>query len=99
MFNLLRKNLITITKQTKLNYITEKTYIRNTEFPVCTNCVHFIPDETNYPYDPLPDDNYGKCKKFGELNLVKGIIEYDMAKECRQNEKKCGTKGLEYHGK
>jgi Pyruvate/2-oxoacid:ferredoxin oxidoreductase delta subunit len=83
MYNLLRRNLFTITKQTKLNYITEKTYIRNTDLPICKNCVHFIPDETNYPYDPLPDDNYGKCKKFGELNLVKGTIEYDVAKECR----------------
>jgi Pyruvate/2-oxoacid:ferredoxin oxidoreductase delta subunit len=99
MNKLLKRNLFTITKQLNKNYMTEKIFIRNTNYPICLNCVHFIPDETNYPYDPLPDDNYGKCKKFGELNLVKGQIDYDMAKACRQNETKCGIKGKEYQGK
>jgi hypothetical protein len=61
--------------------------------------VNFIPDQTCYPFDTLPDDNFGKCKKFGELNLVTGGIEYDMALNCRRDETKCGNKGIEYHRK
>ena len=73
-----------------LQQIITKQYIRNTENPSCVNCVNFIPDQTCYPFDTLPDDNFGKCKKFGE---------FDMALNCRRDETKCGSKGIEYHRK
>jgi len=73
--------------------------VRNLQYPACKNCVHFIEHTNNYPYDPVPDNNYGKCKKFGEMNLVTGGIEYDFAKLCRQNDKKCGSEGAGYEEK
>ena len=75
-------------------------FIRNKNLPVCIDCLHFIEDTNNYPYDPLPSNKiYGKCKKFGEINFITGLIEYDFAKICRDDINKCGKNGLEYQAK
>ena len=69
------------------------TFIKHKDLPACINCIHFIEDETNYPYDPLPnDEKYGKCKLFGEQSMVTGIINYEYASQSRFNEEKCGEK-------
>jgi hypothetical protein len=74
--------------------------IRYTDYPLCLNCLYFIEHENNYPYDPLPNNKqYGRCKKFGEIDLVTGLVEYDIAKNCRNDIKKCGKSGLEYKEK
>lgn len=76
---------------------TKKIFIRNMELPTCSSCVHFIEHTNNYPYDPIPsDEKYGKCKKFGEVNLITGVIQYDLASNCRLNNDKCGNLGSEY---
>ena len=75
-------------------------FIRNKDLPICSNCVYFIEHTNNYPYDPIPsDEQYGKCKKFGEVNLITGRIKYDLATDCRLNIKKCGDYGSEYTDK
>ena len=80
-----------------INAIVKRTFIRNRELPICSNCVNFIEYKNNYPYDPIPNDQqYGKCKKFGEVNFITGIIEYDLARNCRLNISKCGNLGSEY---
>lgn len=77
-----------------------KIFIRNRDLSICSNCLHFIEDTNNYPYDPIPnDEKFGRCKKFGEVNLITGIVEYDLAKNCRLNDKKCGNYGSEYTDK
>jgi len=76
---------------------TRKIFIRNKALPICSNCLHFIEHTNNYPYDPTPSNKqYGKCKKFAEMNLITGEIEYDLAKNCRLNISKCGNFGSEY---
>jgi hypothetical protein len=81
-------------------FSTEKIFIRNKELPICLNCLHFIEFTNNYPYDSIPsDEKYGRCKKFGEVNLISGNIEYDFAKNCRLNDNKCGILGLEFTNK
>ena len=81
-------------------FSTGKIFIRNTELPSCFNCIHFIEHTNNYPYDSVPSDKeYGRCKKFGEVDLVTGLIEYDFAKNCRNDIKKCGKNGAEYNNK
>ena len=73
---------------------TLSSFIKHKDLPACINCVHFIPHETNYPYDPPPNDKeYGKCKLFGKQNMVTGTINYEYAVLCRENEQKCGEKG------
>ena len=79
---------------------TGKNFIRNKSLPICSNCVHFIEHTNNYPYDPIPcDKQYGKCRKFGEVNLITGTIEYDIASNCRLNVSQCGNFGSEYTDK
>jgi len=80
----------------KLNYFLNSIFIRNKNLPLCIHCVHFIEHKNNYPYDSLPSDTYGKCKKFGEVDIVTGIIQYDFAKLCRVDSGKCGRFGSEY---
>ena len=75
---------------------TGKIFIRNKALPVCSNCVHFIEHTNNYPYDPMPsNEKYGRCKKFGEANMITGTIEYDS----RFNDSKCGKIGSEFTAK
>ena len=62
--------------------------IRKFQYPACVNCVYFIKTTNN--------ENYGRCKKFGEMDLVTGVIEHDFAKLCREDTKKCGWRGSEY---
>ena len=69
-------------------------FIKCRDLPACINCVHFIEDQSNYPYDPPPsDEKYGKCKLFGRQNMVTGNINYEYASLCRENEEKCGKNG------
>jgi len=67
----------------------------NKYIPFCTNCIHFIEDKTNYPYDPIPgNDKNGKCKLFGTINPVTGNINYEYASICRKDKTNlCGING------
>ena len=78
-------------------FSSQKIFIRNTKLPICSKCLHFIEHTNNYPYDPIPNDKqYGRCKKFGQINMITGEIEYDLASDCRLNLSKCGKFGSEY---
>ena len=78
-------------------FSTDKIFIRNKGVPICSKCLHFIEHTNNYPYDPIPSDKqYGKCKKFGEINMITGEIEYDLARNSRLDDNKCGHFGSEY---
>lgn len=79
-------------KQYKQDY--RSLSIKNGNFPLCINCMYFIKDTSNYPYDPPPNDKlFGRCKMFGEQNMVTGELEYDYAATSRIRENKCGTSG------
>lgn len=65
--------------------------------PLCVKCAHFIPHETNYPYDNPPDDElYGKCALYGERNVVSGRVIHRYAELCRRDSKLCGIDGKNY---
>jgi hypothetical protein len=75
---------------------TGKIFIMNKELPICFKCLHFIEHTNNYPYDPIPcDEKYGRCQKFGEVNLITGAIQYDLASNCRLNDSKFGSEYTE----
>lgn len=79
------------------NCSTEKIFIRNKALPICSNCLHFIEHTNNYPYEPIPsNERYGRCNKFGEVDMVTGTIKYDLASSCRLNDSKCGKFGSEF---
>jgi hypothetical protein len=64
--------------------------------PLCIHCVNFIPPKNN---SFEPDNNYGKCRKFNKPNYVTGDEDYILAKNCREDNHKCGTVGLEFLSK
>ena len=77
-----------------------KGFIRNKELPICSNCAHFIEHTNNYPYDPITsNEQYGRCKKFGEVNMITGAIDNDFASDCRLDNNKCGKFASEYSKK
>jgi len=95
---MLRKSFFSFA--TSRSFSSKRVFIRNEELPICSNCLHFIEHTNNYPYDPIPsDERYGKCRKFGEVNLISGVTEYDSARKCRTDDKKCSKTGLFYDGK
>ena len=78
-------------------FSSQKIFIRNKELPICSKCLHFIEHTNKYPYDEIPSDKqYGRCKKFGEINMIIGEIEYDLARISRLDDNKCGHLGSEY---
>ena len=69
-----------------ISQTSSKIFIKNIQIPECKNCIHYLPhDFTTGELSP-----YNKCSKFGEKNILNGKIEYDIAKDCRKDEEKCG---------
>ena len=64
---------------------------------ICVNCVNYIEYKHDNPYDEIYSDfKMGKCARFGEQNLVTGIMEHTYADICRKYDTKCGAKGLHF---
>jgi hypothetical protein len=76
--------------------ISGKVFIKNSNLPICATCEHFIIPKTKERDDY---EFYGRCKRFGKMNLVTGEIEYGLARTCRLDEEKCGDHGKEYSTK
>ena len=75
-------------------------FIKNTNLKSCVKCINFIEHKTNYPYESIPDDKeYGKCKIFGEQNMVTGEIIHNYASSCRNHESLCGMNGKHFEEK
>ena len=69
----------------------KKQFIINSKVPICKNCVYFKPyknDEKIY--------DLGKCTKFGKMDILSGIIEYNYAYTCRISNDLCSFNGTYY---
>jgi hypothetical protein len=68
--------------------------IINSDFPVCKKCVNFIPAKfIGCSYDDKI--TYGKCKLYGEKNILSGAIKYELISVARSFGE-CGTNGTQY---
>jgi len=67
-----------------------KNFIKNIQIPECKHCIHYQPNDFTFFCELSP---YNKCLKFGEKNIIDGKIEYEIAKNCRKDEEKCGMEG------
>lgn len=65
-------------------------FIKNANLKLCINCVNFIEEKNKL---------YGKCKKFGEQDLVTGEIDNAHASVCRMDNTKCGVSGRYFEEK
>ena len=72
-----------------------KQIISNLQLQSCVNCFYFTPV---YESGNIIDTK-SKCFKYGELNIVTGNIEYDLAYDARKNESKCGLKAKKFEEK
>ena len=62
--------------------------IRNSEFPICKNCIYYKPS----PWNEF-DSPFNKCEKFGSKDIITGKITYDFAESCRGNVNLCSKEG------
>ena len=65
-----------------------KSKIKNLDLPSCNNCIYFT------PYIDPAYNNLSLCKKFGDKNLIDGKIRYMYAQYAREDETRCGKKGI-----
>lgn len=84
-------------------YFVMKTFIKNIEYPFCVNCVHFLYHKDLDPYQPFMNIENSRCKKFGEADLITGVIKYDSVINCRKDDSDyddtCGVEGKYYESK
>ena len=66
----------------------KRIFIKNIDKPICKNCIYYHEHKDFI----LPS----KCKKFGEINIVSGEIEYLFAYTCRKLNYYCGIDGKYY---
>lgn len=76
---------------TRLFSMEKKQFITNSKVPICKNCVYFKP----YKHDEKLYD-LGKCRKFGTMDILSGIIEYKYAYTCRTSNDLCSFNGTYY---
>ena len=69
----------------------KKQFIINSKVPICKNCVYFKPYKNDEKFYDL-----GKCRKFGKIDIVSGIIEYKYAYNCRTSDNLCSFNGTYY---
>ena len=62
----------------------------STDFSSCKKCIYFRPDLL------IGDYNYGKCTRFGTIDMITNKINYEYIDICRNNENKCGKSGNYY---
>lgn len=91
-------NKLIINKYTNYRYIikysiTNKTFIKNKDLPLCKNCVYCIKPSI---FDFDTSLYFSKCKLFGSKNLINGEIIYNFTSTCRDNEIYCGINGKYY---
>lgn len=62
--------------------------IKNGNLPSCVNCKYYRPRAfSDFDY------RLNECEYFGTKNIQTDLIDYDIAKYCREDETKCGLEG------
>ena len=62
--------------------------IKNVNLPSCVNCKYYRPRAFSDFHS-----SWNECKYFGTKNIQTDLIDYNIAKECREDETKCGLEG------
>jgi len=65
--------------------------IRNMDYPICKTCIHFLHEKRL-----SGSEEFGRCKLFGEKNILTGEIKYEYAELCRLSNNKCNITGNYY---
>jgi len=73
-----------------------KQIIENINLPKCVDCFFFNP---KYDYNKKVIPHRSICFKYATSNIISGEIEYNLAKENRESDEKCGVKGKYFEQK
>ena len=60
--------------------------IKNEHVTSCSNCIFFIKPSSLGP----PENLYGRCKQFGEKDIITGEVKNLYALTCRKDRNLCG---------
>ena len=64
--------------------------IKNEHVTSCSNCLFFIKPTFRYPEPEIQANLYGRCKQFGEKDIITGEVENLHALTCRKDRTLCG---------
>lgn len=70
-----------------LSCVLSNKFIKNYDAPICVKCIHYRESEYNNNNPEL-----GRCRLFGEKNVITGEVEYDFVSVARKYSK-CGENG------
>ena len=65
-----------------------KNRINNFDIPICKNCIHFIPNDSDSDYYM---STLSKCSYSGTKDIITGVVNYEFASSCRMSENNCGV--------
>ena len=71
--------------------LSSQVIIQNTNLPSCKDCIFHRPENGRQFIE-----NWSKCTKFGEKNVLTGVIVYDDVFVARKDETKCGFIGKHF---
>jgi|688.fasta_scaffold641011_2 hypothetical protein len=90
---MLTKSII-LTKQLYSQIIKRHIVIKHEYINSCSNCIFFIKPTFRYP--EVQSTFHGKCKQFGEKNIITGEIEQYNALKCRVDKSLCGIEAKHF---
>lgn len=79
----------------------QSNYIRNKNVKICLGCENYYtiqPNKNAYDYyqSNIDHNTAGRCRLFGETNILSGETVSDYALDCRRDENKCGVDAKHY---
>lgn len=77
---------ITNIKKQLFSLVKRDIFIKNEHVTSCSNCIFFIKPT----FQDSQNNLYGRCKLFGEKDIITGEVENLHALTCRKNKSLCG---------
>jgi len=70
--------------------------IKNEYINSCSNCLFFIKPTFHYPEQNIQANLYGRCKQFGEKDIITGEVKNLFALSCRKDKSLCGIEARHF---
>lgn len=92
MFTILNKRSLLLSRRKNALYNSSRNIITDIHSPECNKCTYYIPNTDNL-YSNTTDTH---CSKFGTKNIYNGKIKNYYIEQCREDNDKCGKKGIHF---
>lgn len=88
--------LANITNQLYSQIVKRHIVIKNEHVTSCSNCLFFIKPTLKGDYNETSFSLYGRCKQFGEKDIITGEVEQSFALACRKDRSLCGIEARHF---